>query len=500
MQGTISGFTPFDEPQAPPPPAVVTGYVTLPFYESLRACTACSARQEALQVVGGTGPVDARMLVIGQNPGEDEDRAGIPFIGNAGDEFNAWLALLGLDRQKLVVTNVVKCFPGETLVESVGVERSYRREYVGDLVRVTTVDGELTGTPNHPVLTGRGWVPLGQLQPGGDLVRGSYAERMRLRNPDIKRRPAKIAELFYTLSKFGVTERVAGTDVDFHGERPQSEVEIVSGHRLLWDRLEPELFQHPLQQVFVPADYGTRDLLAQSPRRREFMTMFGALLSSSRGVVSSCSEMRAAVGVQDLPTIPKGSRVASNSNASGNERLFEFGLADAQLVRQGEETAPAAVGLAQILRVERFAWRGRVYSLQTSSDEYIANGFIVHNCHTTKNRVPRTSEIKTCADLWLSEELIHLPDVTVLMPLGKPAVTAVLGKSAPPMTPIAVHHYVVRTLGRELRVFPLPHPAFLLRARHLQPMFRETILGQLKLTLRQEVPEAYRWTAAGTVV
>lgn len=211
-------------PAAPLPDVPSSGYTQLPFYEALRACTACSARGEALQVVPGFGPLDARLLVVGQNPGEEEDREGVPFIGSSGQEFDTWLRVLGLDRAKLMVTNIVKC-------------------------------------------------------------------------------------------------------------------------------------------------------------------------------------------------------------------------------------------------------------------------------HTLKNRVPRAKEIRTCADLWLSQELMGLPDVQVLLPLGKPAVSAILGTQAPPMTPLMAHHYRIRVGGvRELRVFPLPHPAYLLRVRHQAPMFYETILSHLRLTMEAEVPEAYQWS------
>lgn len=119
-------------------------------------------------------------------------------------------------------------------------------------------------------------------------------------------------------------------------------------------------------------------------------------------------------------------------------------------------------------------------------------------CHTIGNRLPKTSEQGTCVDLWLAQELAQLTAVTLLLPVGKPASTAILGRSAPPMTPLAVHHIRIRLYGRDLHVFPLPHPAFLLRARHLAPLFRETILSQLRLTLEQELPDVCARVKAAT--
>lgn len=85
------------------------GYYRLPFYDQLLQCTKCPCRQEARRVVPGEGLIDAEFLVLGQNPGEEEDVQARPFIGRGGDELNSWLVALGLDRKKILLTNVVKC-------------------------------------------------------------------------------------------------------------------------------------------------------------------------------------------------------------------------------------------------------------------------------------------------------------------------------------------------------------------------------------------------------
>ena len=92
-------------------------YADAPFYAELRgaeaadelACERCPCRQEARRVTPGEGPPDAEFVVLGQNPGEEEDQHGRPFIGRGGQELDTWLLALGLDRQKILVTNTVKC-------------------------------------------------------------------------------------------------------------------------------------------------------------------------------------------------------------------------------------------------------------------------------------------------------------------------------------------------------------------------------------------------------
>lgn len=84
-------------------------YPTLPWYGTLLACTACTARAEARRVVPGEGPLSAEICIIGQNPGQDEDDKGLPFVGKGGEELDVWLRMLGLRRDHLLVTNIVKC-------------------------------------------------------------------------------------------------------------------------------------------------------------------------------------------------------------------------------------------------------------------------------------------------------------------------------------------------------------------------------------------------------
>jgi uracil-DNA glycosylase family 4 len=84
-------------------------YYDAPFYGDLKACTRCTCRGEATQVVPGVGPRDAEIIFAGRNPGGDEDRGGLPFIGRGGSELNRMCEALGIERTKCGIVNVVKC-------------------------------------------------------------------------------------------------------------------------------------------------------------------------------------------------------------------------------------------------------------------------------------------------------------------------------------------------------------------------------------------------------
>lgn len=75
-----------------------------------RECRRCELWQPATQAVFGEGPEDARIMVVGEQPGDAEDLSGRPFVGPAGKLFDRALAELGIDRARLYVTNAVKHF------------------------------------------------------------------------------------------------------------------------------------------------------------------------------------------------------------------------------------------------------------------------------------------------------------------------------------------------------------------------------------------------------
>ena len=73
-------------------------------------CTACDLHRDATQTVFGEGPPTARVVMVGEQPGDREDRAGAPFVGPAGDELDRALDAVGIDRDDVYVTNAVKHF------------------------------------------------------------------------------------------------------------------------------------------------------------------------------------------------------------------------------------------------------------------------------------------------------------------------------------------------------------------------------------------------------
>jgi DNA polymerase len=74
------------------------------------ACTGCDLYKNATQTVFGAGPASARVMMVGEQPGDQEDKAGEPFVGPAGRLLDRALAEAGVDRGQTYVTNAVKHF------------------------------------------------------------------------------------------------------------------------------------------------------------------------------------------------------------------------------------------------------------------------------------------------------------------------------------------------------------------------------------------------------
>ncbi|MGV0807783.1 UdgX family uracil-DNA binding protein [Mycolicibacterium setense] len=75
-----------------------------------RDCQGCPLYRDATRTVFGTGPRSARMVLVGEQPGDREDRAGAPFVGPAGRILDKALASAEIDRSELYLTNAVKHF------------------------------------------------------------------------------------------------------------------------------------------------------------------------------------------------------------------------------------------------------------------------------------------------------------------------------------------------------------------------------------------------------
>jgi DNA polymerase len=114
----------------PPVPEIIPQRPTIAnIREAAKGCRACDLWKHGTQTVFGEGGRSARLMLVGEQPGDQEDLAGRPFVGPAGKLLDRALAEAGIDRSAVYVTNVVKHFKWERR----GKRRIHKKPNAGEI-------------------------------------------------------------------------------------------------------------------------------------------------------------------------------------------------------------------------------------------------------------------------------------------------------------------------------------------------------------------------------
>ncbi|MCL2518814.1 MAG: uracil-DNA glycosylase [Oscillospiraceae bacterium] len=103
--------------------------------ESCKNCTKCELHKTRTTCVFGCGSRTAKLMFVGEAPGEKEDLSGIPFVGVAGKMFDKFLFAVGIDREEVYIANMLKCRPPNNRDPSVE-EQDMCIEYLREQVRL----------------------------------------------------------------------------------------------------------------------------------------------------------------------------------------------------------------------------------------------------------------------------------------------------------------------------------------------------------------------------
>jgi len=441
-------------------------------------CRLCVLDSKAEGFAPADGPSSAWLLLVGEALGKVEALTGRPFMGDAGGMLTRLLNLLGWTRDAIRIHNVISCFPASTIVQAPGLQRAFSRGYSGVMVTVMTRQGDLTGTLNHPVLTARGWQPLGKLQPGDHLIRynGSLQGSAR-RDPDVQHVPASIAQVFQSAADARIGRRVISSSVDFHGDGMNSQVEIVAVDGMLRRDHQSPILQLLLEQLFEPAnapraasgasiglasDLFERELLASQSR------MSGGRKTLSTSVPFAPHTQSSGLGLRSTWNVEEFERSPHATMSEMQPTLDLFG-----------RFAPQ-VELCEVMRVAFAPFDGLVYNLETSSHKYLANGYIVHNCRPPGDWFDEKAP-------WYRSALGYCPYLeatlseghAVVVPMGATALRRVLRLEHVKKIRVQdFHGSVLRDPTDRFWVVPTYHPSYLQRGAH-------NLIGTVVWDLRQ---------------
>lgn len=291
------------------------------------------------------------------------------------DPADAWLR-----RTHYAPGDHVNCFPLGTPVAGpppIGVSL---RHYEGEMVVISLASGNLiSATPNHPILTLDGWVPIGELSEGDDVVTCFAADGGPDLVPHDQQVQARIEDVAAALvvGQAMVPVSVPVAAVDFHGDAAEGQVAVVWANRLLRGDLDPATLKVAEQEDLAPAHPGVG-----LPPERSAPQLFARGLPSTGGGIGSGDDFAptfrrapGADGEQGLGERPWPDLVfvePSAHDASADAEVFGEGIDRAEMGRMKTDK------VVSVDRDENFS--GHVMNLQTKTGWYTVNGVVVHNC------------------------------------------------------------------------------------------------------------------------
>ena len=275
-----------------------------------------------------------------------------------------------------------------------------RARYAGQAIELTTQSGKrLRVTPNHRVLSVKGFIPARTLTKGDDLLcHCGPAWNDRLVSDDVDEQPSMIEDVFRSLSETCESFPAHAGRVDFHGDEAfvDGEVDIVSSQRRLPANRKSGLGNESDEFALAGtheslAAPGSRDRPAPDFMLRSFATQGRtpsrpALSLNLAAITFHGSPFDALLftgGAKLRSVFHKMLRQPEQRSITG----FSAAV-DADLFRQGVDRFPGVVSADKIIEVRDFQFRGHVFDLSSEAGWYCSNGIAVSNCRCWTELVP----------------------------------------------------------------------------------------------------------------
>lgn len=269
---------------------------------------------------------------------------------------------------------VYNCFIPET---KIGVDskiiRSYKHRYEGEIISIKSALGvNFSCTPNHPILTDRGWVAAKFLHEGDNLiVTSGVNNEVSRRNPNINHAFPRIDAIHELFCKLG-GKRTSDLRVNFHGDIPASEVEIVTQKGFLWSDVYTCIRKCINKFLFKYAD---SPLMCKC----SFMEHFGRIMRATFGNIRRMSDAFPFIKWCISHSCVHRLRTIADSNIIFSKNTLNNLPANVILPSEIKHRLSRKIFLDNIVSVERSNFVGHVYNLQTDDNYYFVNSSITNN-------------------------------------------------------------------------------------------------------------------------
>jgi len=269
------------------------------------------------------------------------------------------------------------CLPGDALVTPVGgVSSASKRFFKGDIVTIGTAKNNLSVTPNHPILTDRGWVAACNIVKGDKIGQTGFGKReSSLVEVNNEHRVSRIKDIFGSLN-FPVF-RMPTSAPDFHGDGAGSNVAIIRANSEIVGNIESVIPEPLSKKNFIIGNIVGKTPLVRlgAPAK-----LIKSDLSSTHSIMSRSDLGFAFRCGHTVPLGFFGSRLTPWFDSILQQTPSEGSPADPDLLREAVFRLPFNVSFQEVVKVGNANFSGHVYNLQTDSGVYVANNIITHNC------------------------------------------------------------------------------------------------------------------------
>lgn len=276
------------------------------------------------------------------------------------------------------------CLLGDTVVSTCSpVSNIFKRTYKGVMVYVSTKSGRsLSITPNHQVLTTRGWVASGLLNVGDKLVCAKDAAvSFKHKEHNVV---AKFSDLF-SAANVAVNPSAVSTSPttteDFHGDGSDGEVEIVFVDGLSWGKVKSGLNEQILDKE-LPVTSSIDSSLSGLSSPNEFGVVG---FTTPDGFVSSGGEREPLFGGSFSHSDVHGVTHPADTNSILSENAYDWVARNADNLSDFNWSDAVGIELDDVVDLVfgEADFCGHVYNLENEQNWYLANGIIAHNCRST---------------------------------------------------------------------------------------------------------------------
>ena len=270
-----------------------------------------------------------------------------------------------------------RCLTGNTLVLAGGdVAAGSKRWYEGNTVIIETLENKLTVTPNHPILTGSGWVAAGDIKEGDKIFGYFDSEWKSLTGINNQQTVATVKDIFSSLDVNGF--RVPVSPPDFHNDGAGSKIAIIRSNSKVMNDAEEANIRDP----FPKNDLISRYVVSKIP-----LTALGSCAKlTERDNPVSCRMMSGADLVDALtrshpaPLDALRFGLGSRPYTGIYDTSSKSTAADTALFSKEVFGFSGNISLQNVIKIRNKYFTGHVYNLQTETGLYVANGIITHNC------------------------------------------------------------------------------------------------------------------------